>query len=473
MPSNLPSDAKQNANQMTPESMIGQRLRPDQLAEAARGRGAWLWHGYVGAGKMTLLTSQWKAGKTTLLANLLARLGQGGTLAGLPVAAGRAAVISEEGPDNWDKRCRKLDIGPHLSLFCRPFRGRPTPDDWRNLLATLLDMRRHEGLDLVAIDPLSVFLPTANENSASIMMECLLPLQDLTAAGLAVLLTHHPRKGATTAGQAARGSGALPSHVDILMEMNWYGAAHADDRRRWLRAFSRHEETRGIMLVELAADGKDYLTHAAADNEASAECGQVLYLVLEDASGRLTQREVLEDWPPDFPKPDLTTIARALKRGVADGRIRQGGTGRKNEPFRYWLPHREEDLYPGEGASKEEIARWNVNWQDRFMRKLLANEKALGFVDEPAVPVGAEAEPKEELGEQPATSAPILPHTKKEEPTPQAEAVQSEPAAAPVPATPPEPAAPPENKPPTELIPYLKWREEQNKVDWRKYRRLA
>jgi hypothetical protein len=43
------------------------------------------------------------------------------------------------------------------------------------------------------------------------LLECLTPSQRLTAAGMAVLLPHHPHKGKTVAGQAARGSGALPS----------------------------------------------------------------------------------------------------------------------------------------------------------------------------------------------------------------------------------------------------------------------
>src|SRR5262249_7988108 len=55
----------------------------------------WLWQGYLGPGKVTLLTSQWKSGKTTLVSLLLARLQQGGQLLGLPVAAGKAFVISE------------------------------------------------------------------------------------------------------------------------------------------------------------------------------------------------------------------------------------------------------------------------------------------------------------------------------------------------------------------------------------------
>jgi hypothetical protein len=43
---------------------------------------AWLWLGFVARGGVTLLTSQWKAGKTTLLSLLLARLKPGGSLAG-------------------------------------------------------------------------------------------------------------------------------------------------------------------------------------------------------------------------------------------------------------------------------------------------------------------------------------------------------------------------------------------------------
>ena len=38
----------------------------------------WLWHGFVAPGNLTLLTSLWKSGKTTLLALLLSRRKYGG-----------------------------------------------------------------------------------------------------------------------------------------------------------------------------------------------------------------------------------------------------------------------------------------------------------------------------------------------------------------------------------------------------------
>src|SRR5947209_11175184 len=72
---------------------------------------AWLWQGYLAPGNVTLLTSQWKAGKTTLLSVLLSQLRKGGDVAGLAVTPGKAVVISEEPNGAWARRHRKLGFG--------------------------------------------------------------------------------------------------------------------------------------------------------------------------------------------------------------------------------------------------------------------------------------------------------------------------------------------------------------------------
>lgn len=87
---------------------------------------SWLWRGYLAHGFLTLLTSQWKTGKTTLLAVLLARHVTGGLLAGQPLTAGRVAVVSEESLDLWEVRRSRLDFGQNVCLFSRPFPGRPS-----------------------------------------------------------------------------------------------------------------------------------------------------------------------------------------------------------------------------------------------------------------------------------------------------------------------------------------------------------
>src|SRR3954454_20231032 len=99
----------------------------DQLDAAGSNRPAtdWLWHGYLARGNLTLLTSLWKSGKTTLLAGLLRQLGAGDRFLGLPCAAGRALVISEESPQLWAGRLRTIPVGQHARLMSRPFRGRP------------------------------------------------------------------------------------------------------------------------------------------------------------------------------------------------------------------------------------------------------------------------------------------------------------------------------------------------------------
>jgi hypothetical protein len=106
----------------TPFSLLpGPLLTPADLAVVAGTPAPWRWHGYLGPGKLTLLTSQWKSGKTALLSGLLARMATGGTLAALPVTAGRAVIVSEEAPGDWHLRCQHLGIGDHTAFLCRPF----------------------------------------------------------------------------------------------------------------------------------------------------------------------------------------------------------------------------------------------------------------------------------------------------------------------------------------------------------------
>src|SRR3954464_6318982 len=94
------------------------------------------WHGYLRPGEVTLLTSQWKTGKTTLLAGLLRALGTGTPFLDRPTRPGKAWVISEEGEDLGRDRCRAHPVGDHVELVPRPFRKRPTPDEWADLLDT-------------------------------------------------------------------------------------------------------------------------------------------------------------------------------------------------------------------------------------------------------------------------------------------------------------------------------------------------
>jgi hypothetical protein len=137
------------------------------LRVGARRKIAWLWHDYLAAGSITLWTSRWKAGKTTLLSVLLARRVAGGELAGRAVAPGRTALVSEESRELWELRRERLDFGNHTWFQCHPFSGRPSLPQWSGLIDRLAKLKDASGVDLVAIDSLSHFLPGGTENLAS------------------------------------------------------------------------------------------------------------------------------------------------------------------------------------------------------------------------------------------------------------------------------------------------------------------
>jgi hypothetical protein len=315
-----------------------------ELTQTADQPTRWLWDGYVAYGAVTLLTSRWKAGKTTLLSVLLARLASDGNLAGRAVSAARAVVVSEESPQLWVERGRRLGFGGDLGFVCRPFRGKPTAEQWEALIDRLALAAEAEpgGPMLIVIDPLATILPGSDENAAASMLAALAPLRRLTAARAAVLLLHHPRK----ADGSPRGSGALPGFVDVLMELTRVAGARVADRRRWLRAVSRYPETPAGVLVELAADDRDYAVLAAPDSAADAFTAgwPVLRGVLTDTWQRLTRRELLEEWPDDHPTPGRTQLADWLERAVAAGWVTRQGSGRRRDPYRHWLPGREEEL---------------------------------------------------------------------------------------------------------------------------------
>src|SRR5947209_13333981 len=82
---------------------------------------AWIWDGYLAPGKITLLTSLAKSGKTTLVSVLLDKMHAGGELAGRSVRPARAAIVSEEDLQLWRERCRRLPLANNVCLISQPF----------------------------------------------------------------------------------------------------------------------------------------------------------------------------------------------------------------------------------------------------------------------------------------------------------------------------------------------------------------
>jgi hypothetical protein len=301
----------------------------------------WLWYGYLVPGAVTLLTSQWKIGKTTLTSILLSRMKNGGTLADLSVAAGQALILSEEPDEQWLLRGDRLGLKNHVGWYCRPFRGRPSPAQWQAMLDRVAEDAAEHDIALVVIDPLAAFFPGKSENDALAMLDFLAPLQHLAGRGLAVLVLHHPAKKEQHDGPTGRGSGALLGGADILMEMRWYRRPTDSDRRRRLFALSRFDVTPRELVIELNADGTDYVARGSFADEEFTAHWRVLEGLLREAPRKLSRDEILLGWPAED-RPDPATLYRWLRRAVEQGLLRQDGHGKCKLPFRYWLPESEQ-----------------------------------------------------------------------------------------------------------------------------------
>jgi RecA-family ATPase len=188
-------------------------------------------------------------------------MGQGGALCGLRVRPAKVLVVSEEDQSLWVRRRDRLGIGSHVHVMVRPLPRTNDHARWQRFLRHLAAEVKRHGIGLVVFDCLSNVWPVADENDAALVAAALDPVRRLLVGetGAAVLLVHHARKADGSEGVSARGSGALAAFVDTLVELRRHDPRSYSDRRRVLSGLGRYEETPAEIVMELSADGKEYV----------------------------------------------------------------------------------------------------------------------------------------------------------------------------------------------------------------------
>lgn len=308
----------------------------------------WLWHGLIARGNITLFTSQWKAGKTTLITGLLHAFAAGGTFLNRKVAPTRPLVVSEESRQTWADRLQRMPVGKHSQLLARPFPRRPSPEEWDRLIDHALEQQASGQLDLLVVDPLAKFLPGSTESDLNALLRMLDPLQRLTEVGVGVLILHHPRKSKSEEGASARGSGGLLASVDIIIELSRYGSLKSDECRRRLFAVSRYPETPKRMIYEW---NPATALFTALDDPLAIRFEEnwiLVHAILKKRKRASTHQELLMDWPEGHDRPAPSNLYDWLNRAHEEKRLRREGTGRKADPYRYRLQN-EDDEYRDRG----------------------------------------------------------------------------------------------------------------------------
>ncbi len=305
----------------------------------------WLWTGYVARRNLTLFTSLWKNGKTTLVTGLLQRLEADSEFLGRACRAAKAMIVSEESPSTWATRLELLPVGPHAELLAQPFLRRPTSAEWESLVDYAGERHAAGAMDFLIVDSLRTFLPGASESDAGTVLEFLQPLQRLAAAGVAVLVIHHPRKERSEEGSCARGSGAMLGFVDIILELHHVGSMANDENRRKLIGRSRYIDT--PRRLNYAWCNKTGVFAAVNDIEEDRFRGNWTKVksILQRRTEAATPQELLVDWPGDQPAPSAGVLYLWLNRAYDKKLVRRCGEGRCKKPYRFRLPNADDAYY--------------------------------------------------------------------------------------------------------------------------------
>ena len=174
--------------------------------------------GYLARGAITELDAKIKTGKTHFTCDLICAV-----LAGVDFLERRTSptpvlYLTEERPATFRTALKRVgldDTDLHLA-----FRSN-TKVPWARMGQAVVARAKALGVGLVVIDTLSDWsgLEADKENDAGAALAAMRPLQEMAAAGLAVLVLRHERKSGGQVGESARGSSAFGGAADILLSL--------------------------------------------------------------------------------------------------------------------------------------------------------------------------------------------------------------------------------------------------------------
>lgn len=293
----------------------------------------WVWQGILAPGRITLLSAEAKAGKTTLLSLLYQRMASGGTLCGAAVFPGRVIVVSEESADTWLDRRERYGLGDHLEILSMPFVTKPTQCDWERMIAEAVKALKQKPAVLVVWDTLSHLWWVPDENDNAKEATALMPLRQLSGTGAALALVHH--FGAERNGP--RGGTELRGFPDLLADMHLFKQGDFGDRRRVLKIRGRLQAAPSQLTIELNGAGDDYTVLEGAIDAGKPSLWGILQALVPVQPPGLSAQQFRQQWPSQ-PAP----LAKRLNGVLADNWQAAGwqrtGTGKKNDAYRYWRP---------------------------------------------------------------------------------------------------------------------------------------
>jgi hypothetical protein len=307
-----------------------------EVAEATPRRVPWKARPWLAEGAITEVDGPIKrAGKTTLVSHMIASILEGDPFMGERTAKDKVVCLTEQSPTSFRKVLERAGLTDREDLLILHWHD-TIGVEWADVARAAMDKALEFGAGVLVVDTLAQFagIRGDSENSAGAAQEAMRPPQEAAAQGLAVLITHHERKGVGEVGESARGSSAFGGAVDVIMSVR---RPHGDARPtvRIIVALSRFEETPDKLVVELTEQGYRSLGDASAfaEREVVEAIVELLPAKLENA---MTTSEVVDKLKEHDVKRTVAT--EALAKLTTAGTIERIGEGKRGNPYRYFKP---------------------------------------------------------------------------------------------------------------------------------------
>jgi hypothetical protein len=319
-------------NELQPETKLPFKTAAD-VAKTVPEKVDWIVPGFVAAGVVTEIDGKLKAsGKTTWIAALLRAVLAGALFMGLQTKRAKGIWLTEERPQTFAETLKRahLEAATDIEvLHWHEVKHLP----WPVVMAATVKRAKEIGASIIVVDTIGQWggLRGDAENSNGAQMEAAAPLQDAAAAGMAVLVPRHERKGGGEVGESGRGGSAFSGAVDIVVAIR-RGEGKTKPTVRVLHCLSRFTETPDSLVIDLTEDG--YIPMGTSGTVAVLEAEiELLDRMPRDANDGLT----LETLRLMEPVIALSSAKVAIKNLLTKGKVNRLGFGKKGDAHRYFL----------------------------------------------------------------------------------------------------------------------------------------
>jgi hypothetical protein len=308
----------------------------------------WIVRPWVAKGTITEVEGKIKsAGKTTFVTHMVAAVLDGASFMGQPTTKTPVVYLTEQPPTSFRQalaRARLLERKDLSLLFWQDV----MPVPWPVVARAAIEECKRLGSKLLVVDTGAQFakLVGDSENNAGDVLQAMQPLQEATAAGIAVILVWHERKSGGDVGDAGRGSCAVGGAVDVVLAIRRPGG-NSRPTIRAIQTRSRFDETPEEWMVELT--GQEYVALGQSHEVEAQRVKEAILAAAPQTEGDSISLTALLE----AAATTRATGQRVIEVLRKEGKLVRLGKGKKGDPYKFWRPSPHSARGPNTNGQKE------------------------------------------------------------------------------------------------------------------------